>query len=106
MQEEPHPPGRLVPDRGGLLRAVRPGQQQAGRGARRPDHHPPLGPSVVRLGGGVLHQLEAERADEELDGRVILGDDEGDEAQVHRVSIGRQRQPGWHEPGRSPRDPG
>ena len=87
VEEETHSAGRLPPGDGGLVFAVSPRQQQAGRGAWRPDYHPPLGPALVRQGRGVLHELEAEHVHEEADSRVVLADHEGDEAEMHAASI-------------------
>jgi len=88
MEEETHPPGGLLPDDGGLVFAVSPREQQAGRGTRWPDYHPPLGVPVVGAGRGILHELEAQYVHEEADGRVVLPDHDGDEAEMHSASIG------------------
>ena len=47
MEEETHPPGGLLPDDGGLVISVSPGEQHAGRRTRRPDYYPPLGMPVI-----------------------------------------------------------
>ena len=41
MKEETHPPGGLPADDGGLVLAVSPREQQAGRGTGWPACHPP-----------------------------------------------------------------
>ncbi len=69
---------------------VSPGQQHACRSTRRPDHNPALGTSVARQGRRVRHELKAQRADEEVDGGVILLNHDGHQAQMHRASIGSQ----------------
>jgi hypothetical protein len=88
MEEETHPPGRLLPDDSGLVFAVSTREQQAGRGTWWPDYHPPLGTPVGGPGRRVRHQLEAQYVHEEADGRVVLPDHDGDEAKVHAASIG------------------
>ena len=88
LEEETHPPGGLLPDGGGLLVSVSPGEQHAGRGTGRPDYDPPLGPPIVGQGRGVLRKLEAQPVHEETDSRVILADHDGNEAQMHGASIG------------------
>jgi RNA polymerase sigma factor (sigma-70 family) len=87
VQEEAHASGRLLPDDGGLIFPVSPREQQAGRRSRRPDHHPPLGTSVVGQGRGVLDELEAQCVHEEADSGVVLADHDGDQAQMHSASI-------------------
>ena len=90
-EEEADPARGLPADHRGLPRAVGPGQQQAGLRARRPDHHPPLRAPVVGLRGGVLDQVETEHPGKELDRRVVLADDQGHQADMHRASIGPRR---------------
>src|SRR5690348_5619308 len=53
LQEEPHAPTRLPPDRGGLLRSRRPGEEERcaalpAPATRRRDAHPPLPRCLVR----------------------------------------------------------
>ena len=66
LQEEADPAGHLLSDGGGLVLPIGSCQQQACRGAGRPDHHPPLGAPVVRPGRGVLHQLKAQTPTKKL----------------------------------------
>ena len=80
-------PGGLLADGGGLVFAVSPREQQAGRGTGWPDYHPPLGTPVVGPGRRVLHELEAQYVREEADGRVVFPDHDGDEAEMHDASI-------------------
>ena len=70
-QEEADPAGVLGADDSGLRRAIGPGEEQSGDGARWPDHDPALRLTVVRGRRRVLDELEAEAADEELDRRVM-----------------------------------
>ena len=72
LQEEPHPAGDLVSDRGGLVLAARAGEQDAGLAARRPDDDPPPWSAIIRQRWRVLDQIEAHRVDEELDGSVVV----------------------------------
>jgi hypothetical protein len=84
LEEEADPPGDLVPDRGGLPLPVRLGEQDAGLGAGRADHDPPLRPAAAGgQRGGVLHQVEPQRLGEEGDGLVVVLDDDRDLVQPH-----------------------
>jgi hypothetical protein len=91
LQEETHAAGRLLADHGRLISPIRPREQQAGLRIWRPDHHPPLGAPVVGLGRGVLHELEPQDVNEEADGRVVVADEDGDEAKVHGASLESHR---------------
>jgi hypothetical protein len=86
-EEETHPAGGLLPDNSSLVLSVGSCQQQAGGGTRRPDHDPPLGTSIVGQRGEVLNKLKTQRADEKVDGWVILLDHDGDEAEIHRATL-------------------
>src|SRR6185437_810411 len=92
-QEEPDPPGDLVADGRGLARPVRLSQEHAGQRAGRADDHPPLrAPAFGGQGRGVLDELEAERAGEELDGPVVVIDDDREVLKPHaqqRTAAGR-----------------
>ena len=88
VEKETHPASGLLPDESGLILAVSPREQQAGGGTWRPDHDPPLGTPVIGQGRGVLHEIEAQHVHEEADRGVILADYEGNEAEMHRASIG------------------
>jgi hypothetical protein len=90
VKEETHPAGGLLPDDGSLVFSVRSGQQQSGRGTRRPDHNPPLGTSVLRQGRRVFNELETQHADEKVDRWVIILDHDGDQAEMHHASIGKE----------------
>jgi hypothetical protein len=81
----------LVPDRVALTRSVGTRQQDAGRPARRPHDDPPLRTTVVRRRRCVIDQLEAKDADEELDRRVVVVDDDGGEVDVDRASVRSRR---------------
>jgi hypothetical protein len=89
VEEETDPARCLPPDDSGLVFSVSPGEEQAGDGTWRPDYYPPFGPPVIGQGWGVLHQLEAKRVHEEADRWVVVADDDGDEAEMHRASIRR-----------------
>lgn len=78
----------MLPDGQSLAFPVSPGQQQARHGAWRTDNHPPLRAPIVRQGRGVLYELEAQQVHEEPDRWIVLTDHDGDEAQMHRTSIG------------------
>ena len=88
LEEETHPAGDLLPDDDGLVFSVSLHEQQAGRRLWRTDYHPSLGTPVVGLGRGVLHELEAQTVHEEADGRIVLADHDGNEAEMHDASIG------------------
>lgn len=85
-EEETDPTRHLIADRRPLVVAVGLGEQKPGLASPWANDDPPLRPSVVCGGGGVLRQLEAEYVDEECDRRVVVVDDEGHEAQ-HRLSM-------------------
>jgi hypothetical protein len=59
-------PATCFPTAAALVLPIGSCQQQACRGAGRPDHHPPLGAPVVRPGRGVLHQLKAQTPTKKL----------------------------------------
>ena len=65
LQEEADPSGHLLSG-GGLVLRIGSCQQQACRGAGRPDHHLALGAPVVCPGRGVLHQLKAQTPTKKL----------------------------------------
>ncbi len=79
-EEEADPAGRLLPDRRRLVVAVGAREQDAGLGAGWANHDPPFRAAVVGQRRGVLDQLEPEHIDEELDRRVVLLDDDRDQA--------------------------
>jgi hypothetical protein len=56
-------------------------------GGRTTTHR--LGRPSFGQGWGVLHQLETKRVHEEADRWVVVADDDGDEAEIHRASIRR-----------------
>lgn len=88
LQEEADSASDLVPDGTCLPLAVSAGKQDAGLRPGRPDHHPPLQSAVIGRGWGVLDQLEAQRADEEGDGPVVVLDEDRDELhERHTVSM-------------------
>jgi hypothetical protein len=80
--------GELLADGLRLPLAVRPREQNRSACLRRPDHHPPLGPAVVRGRRRILDQLKAELLDEELDRDVVVVDDQRDLFQMHGRSAG------------------
>jgi hypothetical protein len=60
------------------------GQEHAGLRAGRADDHPPLvAPTFSGQGRGVLDELETERAGEELDGPVIVIDNDREVLKPH-----------------------
>src|SRR5215470_17782692 len=83
VQEEADTAGELVADDALLLFAVRPGEQYAARSAGR-THDDPALRSPVPGGerGRILDEVEAENADEEVDGRVVLLHDKRDETEM------------------------
>jgi len=71
--------GELLADGSRLLLAVSACEENAGLAARRPDHHPPLRPAVVRLGRSILHELKLQDVNEESNGAVVVTNDKRDE---------------------------
>jgi len=82
-EEEPNPSSVLGTDRGPLVTALGPRQQQPGRRFGRSHHHPSFRAAVVGSSGRVLHELELQLVDEEADGLVVVTDDQADQLQVH-----------------------
>ncbi|MNR38462.1 hypothetical protein D3C85_1565680 [compost metagenome] len=82
VEEEPDAAARLIADMGQLLRRCRAGQQQRGLAAttralgRNPD------PAFAAAHVGVFAEVEAQLADEEGDGLVIVADQQGDGAEM------------------------
>ena len=62
---------------------------QTGSSPWRTDDHPALGAAVVGQRRRVLDEVEAQRTDEELDGRVVIGDHHCDVLEVHRTNLAR-----------------
>ena len=60
------------------------GKQDSGLGTRWSHHHPAFPLSALGLRRCVLDEVEPQRVDEELDGRVVLVHDKGDQVKVHR----------------------
>lgn len=84
MQEETNTTTSLVPENRSLIGAVGECQEEARLSARWPHHNPPFWPSIVGLIGAIRDQVEAKDVDEEVDGSVVIVDDEGDKVEVHR----------------------
>src|SRR5688572_9754955 len=82
LQEKADAAGELVADDALLLFAVRPGDQNPGRSTWRAYDHPALRPPVVGKRRDIFDELEAQHADEEVDGRIVLLHDESDEVQL------------------------
>ena len=85
LEKETHPAGELPPDDEGLVSSISLREQQAvaapGGRTRLTAWSP-----VVGQGQGVFHQLEAQTVDEEADGRIVLADHDGNEAEMHDAS--------------------
>jgi hypothetical protein len=77
-KKETHPSTGLLPDDRRLLWTVSPRKEKARLSTIGPYDDPPLGLPAFYLSLRVLNQVEAEHADEELDGPVVIVDDEGD----------------------------
>ena len=77
-EEEPDTVADLVAGRRGLPLAVRAGEQDAGLAPGRPDDDPPFRPPVVGQRRRVFGQVESEDVREELDGPVVVVDDDRD----------------------------
>jgi hypothetical protein len=75
-KEQTDPAGELAPDDGGLVFTIGAGEYEAGAAVGRSDHDPPLRSPVGRHGRGVLRQDESQRPGEELDGGVVVVDDQ------------------------------
>ena len=93
-EEEEYTAAGLVPDACRLFRCGRLGEQDAATGgARRRDEDPALG---LFGDGGVLDQGEAQLADVEGQGLLIVADDKGDLAQgLATVGMGHARRAFW-----------
>ena len=75
-QEEPNTTGYLTSDKGGLVVSVGLGEQNGRLTSRRTYDHPSFRSIIVRHRREILYQIESELFDEELNGRVLLVDDE------------------------------
>jgi hypothetical protein len=82
-KEQSNPAGELAPDGGSLLVTIGAGEYESGATLGRPHHDPPLRATVGRHGRRVLGQDEPQRAGEELDGRVVVVDDQRYELERH-----------------------
>ena len=91
-RKKPTRPAVWFPTAEGLSSPRRRGEQEACLRTGWPRHDPALRTPIVRQRRPVLHQLEAERADEELDGTVVLVDDDRGEVDPHGRSV-RTRPP-------------
>ena len=68
--------------------AVGTGQQEACLGVGGPDHNPPLGPAIVGERRRIVDKFESKDINEELDRRVVVVNDDGDQFQKrHRKSL-------------------
>ena len=83
LQEESDPPGDLIADDRSLLLTVGAGQQQPGLRPWWPDDDPSLRATVVRQGRRVLGEVKAQHIDKELDGSVIVIDNESNQINPH-----------------------
>ena len=72
--------------------AVGAGQQEACLRVGWPDDNPPLGPAIVGERRRIVDKFESKDTSEELDRRVIVVNDDGDQFQKrHRRSLPRAR---------------
>jgi len=78
VEEQPDPAARLIADPGDLFRRRGAGQQQRGLAAFGRDADPAFAAAHV----GVFAEVEAQLADEEGDGFVIVADQQADGAEV------------------------
>ena len=91
-QEQGHPPRELVACGFELLLPVSAGQENACLGSRRAHHNPPFRATIVSERGAVLRQLEPEHGHEEIDSRILVAHDEGEEMEVrHAVPLYAER---------------
>jgi hypothetical protein len=81
-KEETDPPGKLVSDYRRLIVAIGAREQNAGAPADRPNNHPAFRATVVRQRRSVLHELELQDIDKEIDRRLVLSHNQGDEIEV------------------------
>jgi hypothetical protein len=75
-KKQPNPAGELASDHGRLICTIGAGEYEAGAAVGRSYDDPPLRAPVGRHGGGVLRQDESQRPGEELDGGVVVVDDQ------------------------------
>jgi hypothetical protein len=62
-------------------------EQESGSRARRLNHDPSLGPSVVGERRRVFHQFKLENIDEETNRSVTVVNDESDECQLRHLHV-------------------
>ncbi len=86
-KEEPDPTGCLVTNRPGLVFSVCPSKQDACLGGGRADDHPALGAPVIGERRRVLDKIEPKNTGEELDGRVVLINDQSNQVDPHPGSV-------------------
>ena len=82
-KEQPDPASELATDEGSLPVTVGAGEHEAGAAFGRSYHDPPFRAPVGRLGRGVFRQHEPQRTGEELDGGVVVVDDQRYELEGH-----------------------
>ena len=104
LQEEADPAGHLLSDGGGLVLPIGSCQQQACRGAGRPDHHPPLGGARRPSRTGSPPPAQSPDADEEADrrGRPVPGQCDRRHGGGCALAVVAERAPGGA-PGIGPR---
>ena len=86
-QEEADTTGELPTDRLRLRFTVRAREPLACRRSRRTNNDPPLGATVVRAGRRILDEVKAEHSDKEVDRRVVLPHDEGNELEMRQGTL-------------------
>ena len=79
MQEKPNPAACLKPDCGGLIGAVRPGQQNCRLSAGRGDHDPALVAAEIGIGAQIKPQL----TDIKRDSGIVVRHDNGERMHMH-----------------------
>jgi hypothetical protein len=89
-KEQPNAAGELTADQVRLILTIGAGEYEPGAAVGRSYYHPPRGAPVGRRRRGVLREDEAKWAGEELDGGVVLVDDQGHELERHRQILGRR----------------
>jgi hypothetical protein len=81
-KEETDPPGKLHSDYRRLILAIGAREQNAGAAADRPNNHPAFRATVVRQRRNVLHELELQDIHKEVNRRLVLTHNQGDEIEV------------------------
>lgn len=85
LQKEPNSARGLISNRRSLRLSIGLGQQDARLCVRWANDNPALRPAVVGERGRIFDQFELQGIDEEANGGVVVGDDDGDELEMRHL---------------------